>query len=300
MMKKTLIIFIIILSGVFAILSFLDRHGDYAAERNLWKINQDFYKVTRDPKTTPDITFDQITARYEKFLQRFSYSRLAPAAYIRIGRVYLFRKNYNRARQEFENVIQKFSDKSSIVVQGLKEIIYSYEKEEDLDNVIKVHQRAKRDYPLTSLGLDAPFLMAKVHAQQKREDLAKKDLFDAIKHYKQLIQQYPDTPVEFKAQELLARCFFSLQMWREAVNTLGEIFIRFSEPPYLTPSKAKAITKSINTVSVFQLRDADLPISIYQKFMGAHPQHPFNKVLNNIIQELKQIKENKKDFLNGK
>ncbi|VAX35403.1 hypothetical protein MNBD_UNCLBAC01-827 [hydrothermal vent metagenome] len=289
-MKKTLIIFFFILIGVFVGLSLADHKSEYIAEKNLWKINKKFNSVTRDTENIPENSLNQLLSDYEKFIIKFPNSNLLSQAHIFVGRLYVYKKDIESAREKFEETIRIFNSIPIVVVKALKEIIHTYKLENDVPNVIKSYERVMKDYPLTSLGLEAPLRIVKLN-QKLNSPQAQKSFNAAITHYKGLIQSYPDSLIEYKVQQLLATIYLTKQEWKKAVNTYGEVLIRFSEPHYLTPAKADALTKSINTLAVFQLNDFDLPVSIYKKFLIAHPNHPFSQRLKEIIIELGKMKE---------
>ena len=55
-MKRLLVILILILVGVFVILSFWD-NSDYALEKSFWYLQKDFVKLAHDPKSFPEQEF---------------------------------------------------------------------------------------------------------------------------------------------------------------------------------------------------------------------------------------------------
>ncbi len=295
-MKKTLIICCLILAVTGGVLSALDRDSEYMAERHIWRLNRDFTRVTRDQENLPEAALNNLVENYEAFLRKFSDSKLVPEARLRLGRVFLLGKNYEAARKQYEAILKQFPNKNLITDQAYKAIISSYVLQKDYDGVLRVYKRVLKESPLTPLGFDVPLLIVKLHLKRGNRSLADQAMTRAMEHYREIIDKYPETMSEFQAQQFLASAYFAQQKWRKGVQLLGESFIRFPEPKYLSPKKADSISKTINTVSVFQLRDPDLPISIYQKFIEAHPGHPFNTVLQRMIQKLRKVKEERKEF----
>ncbi len=294
-MKKTVLIFVVLLAGLFFSLSLLGRRSEYSAEKSIWAINQDFIKISKDPKTTPDVAFDQILQKYDDFIQKFPDSGLVSMAYISSGKVYIFKKKYKIAREELEEAITKSSNSIIVGVKAMESILQSYVLEKDDNNLLKTYERVLQEYPTTSLGLKTPLLISQFYSQRNEPKKADKTLDDAITHYKILAKKYPDTIIEYHVLEAMSSCYLGQKKWNEAVNILGDILIKFSNARFFTPKKAEALTKSINTISIFKLKNTRLPVKIYQKFMSEHPRHPLNKTLKGIIQKLNAVKEEKKE-----
>lgn len=290
-MKKTILSLIASLIIVFLALSILGSKSDYIAERSLWKINKEFTKVTKDPKTTPKLKFEEILTKYEKFIKKYPNSKLTPMAHIYIGRTYVFMKEYDKARDKFENTLKAYQDKSNFGVQILAEIGRTYSIENDLDNVIKNYDRILELYPLTELGLKTPLLIANYYAQNEKPLEAVKAFKDAIIYYKKLISENPNTIVEYKTLSFIAASYMAQKKWDEAINIYAEILMKFPNPQILAPKNLMYLTQSINTISVVQLKDFDKPIKIYEEFITKYEGHPANEPLKKIIKNLKELKE---------
>ena len=125
-MKKTLIIFLVILVGLFIILWALGRGGEYGAEKAMWKITREFSQAARDPETIPDATFNRIFRNFQQFSKKFSKSKLSPYAEILSGQVLVLNKKYKEARDIFEGVAKKYAHDSEIAVKAIKEIGRTY------------------------------------------------------------------------------------------------------------------------------------------------------------------------------
>ena len=55
--------------------------------------------------------------------------------------------------------------------------------------------------------------------------------------------------------------------------------------------RAQNIISTINTLSIIQMKDYDLPIKIYQDFINVNPNHPFNGQIQKLIDDIKLLKE---------
>ncbi len=288
-MRKTLIITIIFLMLTFGVLSVLDLKSNYSAEKELWKINQHFTQVTKDPKTTPDTTFKKIYQDYVAFTQKYPDSRLTPMARIFSGRAQIFLENYEKAREIFENIIKAYPDNKVLGAQVVAEIGRTYALEKDPENIVQTYHRILDEYPLTEIGLKTPLYIAKYYGDKKEFAKAKQAFERGIIHYKRLITQHPDTAVEYKALHFIAACHLAQQRWQESINVFEEILLKFGDKKFFTPQEAISLVKSINTIAVAKLNNKEIPVEIYNKFMEKYPEHPFNRTLKQIITNLENF-----------
>lgn len=289
-MKKTLLVYVLILAGVFIVLTLLDYRGEYRAEKSLWKINAQFAEYTKDPKIIPTGTYEEIRKKYKRFIDTHSKSKLVPLAELHIGHTYMAMKSYDKARQHFEDFIKNHKDNSLLGVQAAVEITRTYALEENEASVIKSYERVIRDFPETDIGLKTPLLMVDFYKNTQKIARAQKALADAELHYKDLIAKHPGTLTEFKALQMLTNCYMEKSDLNGAVNTLEAALLRFPDPAILTPQIMDNIVKSINTICMTQLKDLDRPIKIYSKFAEKYPNHQYTKALNSLIKKFEYLK----------
>ncbi len=289
-MKKALVIFIGILIGLFLILSFLDKGSGYSAEVELTRINNKFVEYSKDPKIIPDINFKQIFNRYRRFTVRYPDSPLTPLAHIQSGRIFMIQKDFEQARGVFEEVITSY-DSDDVGVSALSEIGRTFAMEKDFDNVLIVYERIMKNYPLTDLGIRTPILIAQVYESKNEPVKMRKAFNDAILHYDQLIAAHPDTLIEFQSIRSKSICYISQKKWTNALQDLGDLFLKFPDPKYWTVDRAETTIKTINTIASTKLGNYDIPIRIYQDFLSQNPNHPFQKILERMVQSFKLLRD---------
>jgi len=107
-MKKNIFILIAILIGVFVLLSLLDSKSEYIAEKNLWKIDRYFSEAVKTGEVTPVGVYETVVSQYEKFIEKFPQSQLKPQAQLRIGRVFMAKKDYEEARKRLQNIFVEY------------------------------------------------------------------------------------------------------------------------------------------------------------------------------------------------
>ena len=106
-MKKTLFIYLAILLGLFVILSVFDKRSNYIVEKKIWKIYQQQLDIAKDPSVIPDRSFEKVINGYKDIIQNHPKSYLVPGLQIHVGEMYILRKDYERARTVFYEIIQR-------------------------------------------------------------------------------------------------------------------------------------------------------------------------------------------------
>ena len=295
-MKKSIIIYLSILIGVFIVLNLFDIRGEYAAEKAMWRINQKFSRITKDPDSIPEAEFNSVIKNYLAFKNKYSYSKLAPIAHVLAARVYLVKKDYVKARGVYEEIAKTYKNNPNICAQAIFEIGESYNRENNFQNMVAALKRLIKEYPLTDLGFQAPISLAELCIKKGDLELGQQYLNEAIFHYNALILKYKEPYVVFNAKRSTVICYMALKQWNKALDILSEILIKFPETKYLNPQRADKIISSINMIAITKLKNYDLPIGIYQDFVNKYPKHPYRNALEAMIKSLKLLKEKNVDL----
>ncbi|MBF0532580.1 MAG: tetratricopeptide repeat protein [Candidatus Omnitrophica bacterium] len=286
-MKKTLILYIEILVGLGLVLMVFNINGDYAAEKQLWRIDREFATIAQDPKASPDAAYDRVIKKYEHFIKRFAHSRLQPLGYIFLGRVYSTHQDYRHGRSIFETAIARNKDKSTICLMALSEIGKTYVLEQNFPKVLETYDRVFKSYPQSDIGWRVPLLKASIYSLQKKEDLKQQTLADAVAYYKSMSQKNKKSLVGFVALRFLAETQIILKQWQDAEDTFRTILIEYPDPQYLTPSSAAWILRSVNVIAINELKNPQVAMGIYQQFIQTYPRHRLNKTLSVLVDTLK-------------
>lgn len=292
-MKKLFFTFLFILIGVGLLLSVMDINGDYAAEKIIWSINQQFSKIARDPQAAPAAAFDRIIKQYDQFIKKYPGTHFEPVAQIHKGQVYFTRKDYSNARQVWEGLLSRKDFPASVAVIALNYIARSYTIEKNYDRVLEVYDRAIKDYPLTGFGLQAPLLKAVIYNYQKDVSSKEKALNDAAIYYKELIKKYPNSEADFLSRRYLTDTYLGSGRWQEALEVLKDLLMNFPDPRFLTRASSRWVIIRINGAAQ-KLNDLQLAVNIYKEFIRRYPQHPLNKLLVALIKDINTPKDSKK------
>lgn len=289
-MKKTIIIYVGILAGLFVILSLLGRNSEYAIEQKTWKVQRQYFDILKDPKVIPEQTFLDVIRDYEKIIRRYPESKLTQGLRLLVAQVYFLKKDYESAHKKLNETIKLFPNNKELQAEALGAIGRIYETQENWPQAKKTYDRLMADYPLTQAGLGVPIYVAN-YFKQKNDYQKTVEAYDrAIAHYSSLAAQNPDSAAEYSALRYLSNCYLDQKRWREGVETLGKVLAKYAKAEYMNVQTADIIIKTINTVSVYQLKDYDLPIRIYQNIIEENPNHPLKDYFQKMADALASLK----------
>ena len=289
-MKRTISTFVCIIIFLFVILSCLDK-SDYTIEKKLWRVQKRFDRIVRDPKVVPDHEFEDVVKRYKRITDQYSQSQYVSRVYLQIGRVYVIKRDFVKARETFQEILTRYPKDLALCAEVLLNIGATYENDNNILQAISVYRQIIADYPLTEIGINMPLYLARYYTKLKRFNESQEAFKEALDFYKKLSQENPQTPIDYMALRILVRTYIVQKDWEGALQTLEKLLLEFPSNPYLNPQSADTLIKSINTLSVAQLKNFDLPIQIYRKFIGQNTNHPLNEHLEKVIKELKKLKE---------
>lgn len=289
-MKKVVLIYIGILAGVFVLFSLLDRNSDYAVEQMAWKVQREYMDILKDPKVVPEQTFNKVIRDYQKIIERYPDSKLTPVIRMLVGNLYHVKKDYETSREKFNEVIKLYPQNRELQAQALSAIGRTYEAQDNWPGARKVYDRIVADHALTRTGLGVPIYIAN-HYKAQNDYQKAMDAYDrAITHYNTLAAQNPDSPAEYNSLRYLSNCYLDQKRWKEAAEILGKITNKYGRPEYMNIRTLDTILKTINTVSVYQLKDYELPLQIYQDIITKDPNHPWKDYFQEMIDTLSTLK----------
>jgi len=118
-MKRILSIYLVILLGIFVFFSLVDKKSDFIVEKKIWKIYQQQVDIAKDPIAVPHISFERVINGYKDIIRVHPNSHLIPGLHIRVGEMYILKKDYERARSIFYELIKSYPDRKEIMAEAL-------------------------------------------------------------------------------------------------------------------------------------------------------------------------------------
>ncbi len=289
-MKKTIILFVVILGVLFVGLSLVDT-SDYKLEKKLWQAQKQFKEIEQDPKAVPDQNYEDLIAQYRKILKQHPEAVLSRKIHNKIGKIYILKKDYVKARSSFQETISQYPDDYESHAKSLILIGQSFEMEKKYDEAVQAYRRLMNDYGTTDLGVNIPLYIMHLYVKLNKQEDAKRALQDALTFYSNKVQANPGTEIAFKSKRLLAASYFAKRDVKNGIATLGGLLTEYADSEYLTSQQMVLTVKTINTMSVANLKDFDTPIAIYQDFLNQHPTHKYNGYLQQTINGLRALKD---------
>jgi tetratricopeptide (TPR) repeat protein len=271
-------------------LSFLDK-SEYALEKQLWRIQKKFTEISQDPAAAPTQAFDDVSKQYQKVIAAYPHAKLTPGIYLQIGRVYFLKKDYEQSRAFYLKLQQLFPEEKIPAAKALFHVGLTYEAENKSEQAFQAYEEVLKQYPLTDTGLNMPYYIAKYHERLGHREASQTAFRKAISFYKKIVQDHAQSELAFNALRVLASVYLDQKEYEMAVRTLGDTLIEYPDMTLRNPQRADLIIKSINTVAAIQLKDLDLPVSIYEKFLKEYPGHPLTGYLTKTVESLKLLKE---------
>jgi len=290
-MNKFLIIWASIFIGFYLLFSALDQQGEFALEKRLWKINKQFEEVTKDPDVVPDQKFDHIIDQYTQMIKNNPDSKLVERIILRIGEVYVMRKNYEMARVQFRLAVEKYPLKKELSAEAIYRVGQTYEITNEWSKAKKTYDEVIEKYPKTIMGLTIPTYIAQRYKSKGESSKSLRAYDQAITYYTKVAADNPDTSFGFDALRFLATCYLDQEQWSKAVEALGNILMEYSSSQQLTYERADRIIKTINVISAYQIKDYEVPIKLYNKFINQYPEHALSKYLQQMIDAFGQLKD---------
>lgn len=288
--KSALLVFILILIGIFMLLMSAGGDGEYAAEKALWRLVKDLDRLSVDSDHAPKVIFDDLNAKFELFYQKFPDSNLRPTALVKQAHIYILQKDYTSARDVIELMIQDYLDEPNIAVAGLAEIGRIFSLQNDVPAVVQTYRRIWEHYPLSDMGLTAPLSIVQLTTDPQSVGTKDKDFLGAEKFYQQLIVK-KEEPFSFRAYGLLAQLYVGRQYWDDAFKIYQRLFLEYAETAFFTPPIAETVLRSMNTIGVSKIKDLPRLILVYQKFIEKYPHHPIIPTVRGILNSLEQMME---------
>ena len=290
-MKKTILLLIILIIGVYVSLRFLAKNDDYAIEKILWGLNNEIIDLAKDPKAVPPDQFDSVIERCRKVIAEYPDSKIILKPYLDVARLYTLKEDYATSRIEYARAIDNFEENHEVVAGIMSSIGRTYEMEENWKSANEVYQRIIKDYSGTRVGLNMPLYIA-YHYRQLNDYTHTVESFQAaINHYRSLINKHPDTLLAFRSYNNLARTYLDQMRWEDGLKVYGEILTVYAVPKKIPAQRAQNIIKTMNTISAAKLKNFNIVTEIFNQIMIENPDHEMTKYLNILVQSLGELEK---------
>lgn len=237
--------------------------GDYTTAR------QDYAKVIQSYPDRPEIVEIAMVKIMNSFYQEKGKSNAVLTE---------DQKEFNR---RVEAVFNK--DESAEMIKIFEEV----NKGADFDLMLRISQRAMKEFPATSIGLQAPLFIATLYTDAGKIEESRAAFEAAVKYYKDFIVQHVNTPVEIEARKKLVSTYLAQGKPKEATAEVGEILNHPSAAFFLTRANYMELT-GLLTQLTSQTKDVERAKQIYQRFIENHSDFNLVELAKKELAELNQ------------
>ncbi len=295
-MKKCIVFMVLVLGGMFLLFTVLGQDGDYGAEQEMWIANKKFKLITLDPANTPDQEFIRLEKVYRKVINRYPNSYLINQAYLNIGRMYVYKRDYRLAREKYQEIIRNFPQNRILTSEAWIAMGQSFELEENSQEALRIYKMVINQFSETDSGLMAPLYVINFLKKLKKDEDLEEFLIQVEPHYRNLASKHKGSALEIKSLRMLTNAYLQQEKWDAAVSVLGDILLQSMASSQLTPQEANVLIRSINAISITELKNYDLPIKIYEEFIASYPNHGLSRLMKELIKALTALKSQKAEF----
>ncbi len=289
-MRKTLFIFIIILAGIFIALSLWDT-SEYGLEKKVWRLQKKFTSLTHDPDMIPDQEFENLAGRYQVLLDNYPEAKMAPRLYLQMARVYLLKKDYDKARAVLNEAMDKYGAKPLVAGELLYTIGRSYEPQDKPEKALETYRSIIKEYPMTPQGLNLPLYIVEYYKRLGQPEESARQLKMATEFYRQMAKQEPHSRLELDSLRFLTTSYIAQKQWQNAVKTMTDILMKYAHPSYIDRRSLFTLIRSINVLCLQKLHDYEQPKKIFRQFIVTHPEHYLNNILEQVISGIDKLEK---------
>lgn len=273
-MKRTLLILVLILIGVWAALSLLSAGDEYAAEKIFYRAMKTNEKIVLNPEVVPPALFTSVESDLQKILKKYPKSNITKTARISLAEFYLGNKKYDKALSAVDSVMKTYPDDQLILskAQFLKGAVY--EKQDKWDRAVSEYVILRDKYGDTPLGMEIPLYIGKRYAAKERRQEAEDAFNEAAAFYQRKESQNRQKAMGYVASNLLVQAYMNLGKYEQA---------------------GVVVKNTINNYPGTQTYLQQLPLAevIYIRFLKS--PHKLIEIYNEVIGQTKD--EKLKDFL---
>lgn len=223
MIRKTVIIFIVILVAVYITLGLICRDREYLAEKA-------FYRALRANKelvVNPDVAPPNLVASVERDLKvvfnKFPDTETAKAARIALAEFYVFRKERDAAIDTLNGIISKGYDDVGLLSRAhfMKGSIY--EAQDKWEEALNEYRILRDSYYNTLVGLETPIHIGLHYTKTGERGKAEEAYHNAAGFYEKIEKANRDKMLGYAAACLLRESYINLNEYEKAAGVVEDM-----------------------------------------------------------------------------
>lgn len=240
--------------------------GTYHAEKDLWQIRKDHYRMIADPAKASPPEFARLVAEYRALIKYYPAWAESSRIQYSIADMLSQRGEYADARNEFGKVLDMPNASDDICSRAMFRIGEQYEKESNWPAALRTYEVLQSSYAMTSTGLRVPLIISRHYRQAGMPAESRRSLEKAEKIYKQLIDSDPSNANVAFWENLLVSAYGGLGEWNEAVKELK----RISEKYFRTEAAAGALFQ-MSLIYREYLNEPGIALALCERILREYP-----------------------------
>lgn len=225
---------------------------------------------------------EEALALYERFLKDYPRHELAGKTAVRLGLLYVSRRDFSKGREWFEQVVSRYFSKDKAKRADVKLLIAkTYEQEGSWAEAEKVYEAIEQNEPLTTAALQVPFLRSDYYEAKGDQEKAKQILNQAAEHYKDLERQQPNVEIGQYARRQLQSVYIRQGDW-------DQVLVNIDEDLHKERNARRQgewfLLKALITEK--RLQDKTKATALYQDFLKRYSDHPLVGVAKSHLEAL--------------
>lgn len=242
-------------------------NDDYSIEKRYYAIQKQAAAIFKNPEVAPKKELDRSVNALNGFIRKYPKNNLSLEAEFTIARLYIIKKEYEKARTYLNSMLAKYSSSEAVCSEILFLKGNSYEIQDRWDAANIEYQKVIQQYPLTLRGLSTPIYVAQHYKIKYAPDMMNASYQQAIAHYNTLINKYPDSKLNFMLHQLIAQSYAEIKDWQGAANTLSSMLAIYKGKVSL-----EAIMLNLAGLYSQKLKDNNKAIEILKTLLVEYPK----------------------------
>jgi len=265
---------IIMVSVLIPLLVFAGCGQNYSAEKQLWYANKLRKEKLKKPEAAVAADYAEVIASYKKILREYPDWKRNGEVRIIIARLYLAKKDFTRAEEEFKKVLETYPQDTVISIKAQVGIGTIYERQGEWKRAESEYKRIVANVPhVSSSGrllvatFEIPLYIAR-HYQVRRQGQEAKDAYqEAIAGYRKVEEKNKKNELGAVAQVYIARAYMNQGKWEESIKAFQALIAAHPQSP-----RVPATLYRIGQIYQEQLKLPTRAIENYRKYIEDYPK----------------------------
>jgi len=281
-MKKVVIILIAVLLGAYIVLAFLSSDNEYKAEKLFYNVSMLQRQIKLNPDATPPAQIASVKSDLENIIKKYPETNTAGMSHVVLAEIYASEENYDASIRTLDKLVSSGSENRLLLARAhfLKGLMYI--KEKNLNKAFVEFKLVRDEYFDTPLGLQMPFYMAQLYANEGKAVVAKDAFEKAVAYYKKIQRENSETMLGYSSANLLIQTYLALNDYESAGRVVEDVIRDY-------PLNVTLIQQLpyVDLIFVKTLNRPEKAIEVYSYVIGKSDNDRLNKALTEEIKKLK-------------